>query len=229
MKVPNFLYRNRSQGDSSQEDLVSESPLEASIPLEESVPLESAREVISLPIEQKHQAARSGDIHPIEAPKPTASVLDKAAPVVEQATVPLLEERLVVKHQRRKVGEVIVRKEIEVQIIQVPVRREKLIVEQITPDRQQLASIVLLEENYTDSTSVAPQPTIRGEFPSAQEASQFLQAIANQPHLNSQKVQLSLVLADPNLLEVYQQWLQNYAANGRSQSPTTVRIEESRI
>lgn len=58
----------------------------------------------------------------------------------------LLGERLIIERSKRKVGEVIVRKEIETQIVQVPIRREKLIVEQISPEYKQLAQIDLGEE-----------------------------------------------------------------------------------
>jgi len=53
----------------------------------------------------------------------------------------LLGERLVVDRGKRKIGEVIVRK-IETRMIQVPVRHE-VIVEQVSPERKQLAEINL--------------------------------------------------------------------------------------
>jgi stress response protein YsnF len=55
----------------------------------------------------------------------------------------LLGERLIIERTKHKVGEVIVRKEIETHIVQVPIRREKLIVEQISPEYKQLAQIDL--------------------------------------------------------------------------------------
>jgi stress response protein YsnF len=53
-----------------------------------------------------------------------------------EEVIPLLEERLMVNLTRRKTGEVVVRKEIETHILQmqVPIRREKLIVEQVSPE-----------------------------------------------------------------------------------------------
>ena len=50
---------------------------------------------------------------------------------------------MVVDRNKHKVGEMIVRKEIETRIIQVPVRYEKLIVEQVSPERKQLVEINL--------------------------------------------------------------------------------------
>jgi len=61
---------------------------------------------------------------------------------LEEEIIRLLGERLVVDRGKRKI-EVIVRKEIETRMIQVPVRHEKLIVEQVSPERKQLAEINL--------------------------------------------------------------------------------------
>jgi len=67
--------------------------------------------------------------------------------VLEEEIIRLLGERLVVDRGKRKIGEVIVRKEIETRMIQVPVRFEKLIVEQVSPERKQLAEINLGQED----------------------------------------------------------------------------------
>lgn len=71
--------------------------------------------------------------------------------VLEEEIVRLLGERLIVDRSKRKVGEVIVRKEIETRMVQVqvPVRHEKLIVEQVSPERKQLAEIDLGQEEIT--------------------------------------------------------------------------------
>ncbi|MBW4465410.1 MAG: YsnF/AvaK domain-containing protein [Pegethrix bostrychoides GSE-TBD4-15B] len=57
--------------------------------------------------------------------------------------IQLFEERVAVDMQQRKLGEVIVRKVIETEIIEIPVRREKLVIEQISPTYQQLAAVDL--------------------------------------------------------------------------------------
>lgn len=64
---------------------------------------------------------------------------------LENTSVKLLQERLKINRSRRKVGEVIVRKVVETRMVQVPVRREKLVVEQVTPEHQALAEIDLGE------------------------------------------------------------------------------------
>lgn len=70
--------------------------------------------------------------------------------VVHEDTIPLREERLIVDKHKQKAGEVIVRKEIETEIIEVPIQREKLIIEQVGPEPKQLAEIDLADENDID-------------------------------------------------------------------------------
>lgn len=69
--------------------------------------------------------------------------------ILTEEVFSLLAERLTVNLNRRKIGEIVVRKEIETQIVQVqvPVRREKLIVEQVSPEYQLLAEIDLDQTN----------------------------------------------------------------------------------
>lgn len=69
---------------------------------------------------------------------------DKA--VLGEEVIRLLEERVVVERSKRKVGEVIVRKEIGTRMVQVPVRYEKLIIEQVNPEHKQIAEIDLGQE-----------------------------------------------------------------------------------
>ena len=75
---------------------------------------------------------------------------------VAEEKISLLEERLIVDFVRRKVGEVVIRKEIETCLLQVevPVRREKLIVEQVSPDYKRLAEIDLGQEPILDGALV---------------------------------------------------------------------------
>ncbi len=71
--------------------------------------------------------------------------VDSISNIVTQASFSLLEERLRIELTQRKIGEIVIRKEIETQLvqIQVPVRREKLIVEQVSPAYKLLAEIDL--------------------------------------------------------------------------------------
>lgn len=149
--------------------------------------------------------------------------------VVEEETIPVLEERLIVNSNRRKVGEVVVRKEIETRMVQVPVRREKLIVEQLGDKTKRLAEIDLgqagsserellqqlgvPEDSYTP-TFEGSRPVIRGEFHSPRAASQLLDAIAKLHHHRCQSIRIELVLEDDRLADTYREWFQLYGNNG---------------
>jgi sporulation protein YlmC with PRC-barrel domain len=139
--------------------------------------------------------------------------------VVEEEFIRLLEERLVVDRTKRKVGEVIVRKEVETRMVEVPIRYEKLIVEQISPEYKQLAEFNLGEGEVTgvdfSETTQAPllnsagedaKPTVRGEFSSPKTASLFLNAIALERQHGCSKVRVELVLEDAELQKTYQEW-----------------------
>ena len=71
--------------------------------------------------------------------------VDSTSNIVTQASFSLLEERLRIELTQRKIGEIVIRKEIETQLVQVqvPVRREKLIIEQVSPAYKLLAQIDL--------------------------------------------------------------------------------------
>lgn len=58
-------------------------------------------------------------------------------------TIPLLEEKLQVARYKQKVGEVIVRKQVETKIVEVPLKREKLIVERIGKNPEQLTEVII--------------------------------------------------------------------------------------
>lgn len=129
-------------------------------------------------------------------------------------TIRLHEERLIVdRGKRRKIGEVIVRKEIETRIVEIPVRHEKLIVEQVSPGYQQLA-IVDLKPDQADleaaATDSSVQPSVSGEFTSAEAASRFLDAIAHYPSTGHRTIQIRIMLQDAAEQATYQAWLERY-------------------
>jgi hypothetical protein len=158
----------------------------------------------------------------------TAETLQKAISVPaipelevsEEEIVHLLEERLVIDRHKRKVGEVVVRKEIETSIVQVPVRREKLIVEQVSPEYRQLAEIDLSQGEISgvelikgvasldiaDTTSSSNELTVRGEFDSPKTASLLLNAIALERRHACKKVRIQIVVEDIERQKTYQDW-----------------------
>ena len=223
------------------------SNVEFCAPLENSVPLEAPRLTYRVPLNPAtaspdlQQGVQPSDDHQnVEQPSDadTLSDLNLGNSVTqseglslrksgvttraEDATIiPLLEERLVVDRHKRKVGEVIVRKEIETYIVEVPVRREKLIVEQVSPEFKQLA-VVDLGQVQADDIGVSNASTlgtpnnhlssaISAKFTSAHAAIEFLEAIAAHSNSDSTAVQISLVLADKNMKAAYQRWLEQHS------------------
>jgi hypothetical protein len=115
----------------------------------------------------------------------------------------LLEERLVVDRRKHKVSEVVFRKEIETRIVEVPIRREKLIVEQVSPEYKQLAIIDLgqasAEHNVLEITDNPLLNTVNAEFTSARAAIQFLEAMVDQPNPGLQRIQVCIISEDAAL------------------------------
>ncbi|MEH1939370.1 MAG: DUF2382 domain-containing protein [Nostoc sp.] len=136
--------------------------------------------------------------------------------VTEEQIIRLLEERLVVESRKRKIGEVIVRKEIETRMIQVPVRREKLIVEQISPEHKQLAEIDLGQEEISgvdwtqveglEVTNFGSGLTVSGEFSSPKTASLLLNAIALEQNHGCKQVRVTIAVEDESQQKKYQEW-----------------------
>lgn len=137
--------------------------------------------------------------------------------IVDQEIIRLLEERLVINRSKRKVGEVIVRKEIETRMVQVPIQREKLIVEQVGDDPKVLAEIDLGQGQITgiDLTEINHHqpsvPTVSAEFTSVQKASKVLNLIESQPRHGCAKIRIEIVLENQELEETYQKLMDSYS------------------
>lgn len=150
-------------------------------------------------------------------PEDAANTFSTESEVVEEEIFRLLEERLIVDNNKHKVGEVIVRKEIETRMVEVPVRREILIVEQVSPEHKQLAEIDLGEgeipglelieaASFNAKSTIDTQPTVRGEFDSPRTASRILDAIAHQRRHGCVKVRVEIILEDAEHHATYQEW-----------------------
>jgi hypothetical protein len=160
------------------------------------------------------------DSNPLQVPIEIDLVENTAAAstiVRETTTVPLLAERLEVDYQRRKVGEITVRKKIETRVIQVPVRYETLIIEQVSPEPKLIAEINLADEAANQAANQAPleaaQGTIQGTFTSPRVASQMLYELGKSLHHTCRQIRVEIVLEDANLQETYQQWLDTFIQN----------------
>ncbi|WP_322675630.1 YsnF/AvaK domain-containing protein [Nostoc sp. DedQUE05] len=153
--------------------------------------------------------------------------LNNLEQIPEEQIIRLIEERLVVESSKRKVGEVIVRKVIETRMVQVPVRREKLIVEQISPEHKQLAEIDLGqgEISSVDLTEVERLEvthdnglTVSGEFSSPKIANLLLNAIALERNNGCKQVRVTIAVEDESHQKKYQEWFDR-CSKGQSLKP----------
>jgi hypothetical protein len=167
--------------------------------------------------------------------------VDSISNILAQENFSLLEERLRIELTQRKIGQIVIRKEIETQLVQVqvPVRREKLIIEQVSPAYKLLAEIDIGQINNSDGANPIPdslisahndtkpiavefddpmtrlaqlftQPTVYGSTDSLKAASELLNEIANLPTEDCGTVRIEIVLKDSQHLNVYQALVDRY-------------------
>ncbi|MEL6440982.1 MAG: YsnF/AvaK domain-containing protein [Cyanobacteria bacterium J06621_8] len=115
----------------------------------------------------------------------------------ETYQIPLLEERLQVSHRRQKIGEVVVRKQIETRMVQVPVRQEKLIVERIGNNPEQLTEVIIGENNvngfsYEELNDTNSLYLTKSHYLDPETAQKLLEAIVLSSASNS-KIRLEIV------------------------------------
>jgi hypothetical protein len=154
------------------------------------------------------------------------SFVPENAELAEEEIIRLLGEKIVVNRSKRKVGEVIVRKEIETRMVQIPVRREKLIVEQVNPEHKQLAEIDLGEEEIPRIASIESEKadlntssgvSVGGEFNSPKTASLLLNAIALERNHGCQKVKVTIVVENEEYQKKYQEWFARTSTSQQTQ------------
>jgi hypothetical protein len=182
--------------------------------------------------EEYQQSADLTDFKPLNNPN---------SKVISEEKISLLEERLIVNLIRRKVGEVVIRKEIETCLLQVeiPVRREKLIVEQLSPEYKRLAEIDLGQEPVLDESIVNPsqaplhslisadhdaqhlsikrsqssQKRIQKTFNSIESAKNLLDGIAARFDNDSETIHIEIVFKDSERQKVYQSLFDRDSSN----------------
>lgn len=158
-----------------------------------------------------------------DRPNDNITQIPEQSKVLDEQIIQLLAERLIVEQKQRKLGEVVVRKVIETRILQVPVRSEKLIVEQVSPEYKQLAEISLTAEEIdssdspatttsTDVNKLANQLSVKGKFNSPKTASLLLNAIALDSDHKCQEVRVEIVVEDEEHQKTYQEWFTNQQA-----------------
>jgi hypothetical protein len=161
----------------------------------------------SIPAETFELAAAPAH-NPLSSTESLQEVETPLTPDTIEAVVPLLEERLKVEYERRKVGDVVIRKQIETRMVQVPVRYEKLVIEQVGDQPKTLAEVDLNQDlNQTDLAGVTAGTLVSGEFKSARTASHVLDAIAKTLRQRCKNVRIEVELDDPKLQKAYQDWL----------------------
>lgn len=130
-------------------------------------------------------------------------------------TISLLEERLIARIDRQKIGEIVIRKEVETQIIEIPIRREKLIVEQISPVYKQIAIIDLssdqdlLSETTTKTNYKSSKSIFKREFESIKSAIQFLEAVMHSPDSGKGNIKIEIKMDDSLTQKADQELLKN--------------------
>ena len=167
--------------------------------------------------------------------------VDSISNILTQASFSLLEERLRIELTQRKIGELVIRKEIETQLVsvQIPVRREKLIVEQVSPAYKLLAEIDLGQIDSSDGENSIPDdlisanndikpiavelddpmtrlaqlftpPTVYGSTDSLKAASELLNAIASLPRHDCEVVRIEIALKNSKHQASYQALVDRY-------------------
>ena len=117
----------------------------------------------------------------------------------ENIKISLLEEKLQVARQKTKVGEVIIRKKIETRMVQVPIRREKLIVERIGKNPELLTEVIIGEsklDGYEELNEKGNLNLTQSNFLSVSKAQELLEAISHLSTAGNAKVRLEIISDD---------------------------------
>jgi PRC-barrel domain/Domain of unknown function (DUF2382) len=193
-------------------------PVEASATLEYCAPL-GLTPLVEVNTHQnkilKQRSADDSTVVPTSSPHALNSAAKSAPPQAidsltsQQEPIRLLEERLIVNRIKRKVGEVVVRKEIETRIIEIPIRREKLVIEQVSPDQKHLATVDLPSEISDAELVTFAQTTLdsieNNNFVSAEIAQRVLSHLLSQSGSAASRVKL--VFEDASLQAKYDRQL----------------------
>jgi hypothetical protein len=122
---------------------------------------------------------------------------DRQKEIREFQQIPLWSEKLTVNRRQRKVGEVIVRKQVETRMIQVPIKEEKLIIERIGENPEQIAEVVIntSQVNGFGSNQFPREDTLhltKSHYLSVEMAQNFLKAIALLPSAAKTTIRLEI-------------------------------------
>ena len=133
---------------------------------------------------------------------------------LEEHQIKLLEEKLIVKRLKQKVGEVVIRKQIETRTIHLPIRREKLIIEKIGATTEHLAEVDLKEGQingvkFSELTDTDDLYLTQSNFVPLKAAQQLLTEIHNRGNGNI-KIRLEIVADSSESQNAYQDICDRY-------------------
>lgn len=116
---------------------------------------------------------------------------------LEAHQISLLEEKLQIARRKEKVGEVVIRKQVETRMVRLPIRREKLIVEKIGEHPERLAEVVINEETvngfkYDELESHNDLDLNQSKFIPLSAARELLSMLAELPSTTQIKVRLDI-------------------------------------
>lgn len=148
---------------------------------------------------------------------PTDSLIDNLKieeQELEEHQIKLLEEKLIVKRLKQKVGEVIVRKQIETRTIHLPIRREKLIIEKVGATTEHLAEVDLKEGEvngvkFSELSNTDDLYLTQSNFVSIETAQHLLTEIHNLSRENV-KIRFEIVADSPESQKTYQDICDRY-------------------
>lgn len=125
---------------------------------------------------------------------------DEKKPTVspEDLKISLLEEKLQVARQRKKIGEVVIRKKVETRMVRVPIRREKLIVERIGENPELLTEVIIGESKLSDyeESDESNINLSHSNFLTISTAQELLQAINHLSTATNARVRLEIITDD---------------------------------
>jgi hypothetical protein len=165
-------------------------------------------EYLNPDIIEKEQAIKNNPIQPISQSE-----------TVEEKIISLLEERLTINSLQHKLGEVIIYKQVETQIVEVPIRREKLIIEQVSPEYKILAEVDLSQDKISsvdlkkpDHTQHLPTYlTVSSEFDSLKTASLLLELINQDSNHGCQRLKVEITVENESQRQKCQEYFQRFS------------------
>ena len=141
--------------------------------------------------------------------RPIADKPELDRQIRENYNISLLEEKLVVNRQKHKLGEVVVRKEVETQVIHIPIRREKLIVEKVGVTTEHLTEVNLAEERvngvkFGELDNAKNIYQAQSNFVSLKQLKDLLALIPDRSDTENIKLRLEIITDNSQSQQAYQ-------------------------